>query len=42
MIHDRDSYDIFAINIVSVMLGYLYGSGDIPASSQLTHPMNHT
>ena len=42
MIHGRDSYDIFAINIVSVMLGYLYGSGDIPASSQLTHPMNHT
>ncbi|KAI0366262.1 inorganic phosphate transporter [Pilatotrama ljubarskyi] len=30
-----DAYDIFAINIVSVMLGYLYGAGDETAFSSL-------
>ncbi|KAI0349738.1 inorganic phosphate transporter [Trametes cingulata] len=30
-----DAYDIFAINIVSVMLGYLYGAGDDSAFSSL-------
>ncbi|KAI0787972.1 inorganic phosphate transporter [Fomes fomentarius] len=31
-----DAYDIFAINIVSVILGYLYGSVDAPSNDTLS------
>lgn len=31
-----DAYNIFAINIASVMIGYVYGSGDIPPRALTT------